>query len=1600
MSPYNMHDTIPDKTQASPGDDALLQQQPSPAGGSADGAASPDATETEEIAAPGAIPYPDFLEGSSQDVIRYMHQLFTQLEQRLTQSVSTLTEAGITDEERILESIVQCWHDWHTLDDDEGVKLEQTFFNVCWYQDIMPCNLRSSACIIHVLSKCLSYTPYNTIGKHLLGQDRSQSKPPLQRYSHADQQQIFEKLSSLSWPQDAEDASDPIFLLSNAELIEILQHTSFPPETSDWLRLLERTQPRVSTSSTKDDTQPICFSISMTNHQWRSLKEKHQLIKDGQTIDVNLYTTGHDDGLCIETSHNPSTKEVSVNFDPRGSAKLPPAQLFQTLMEHAHDSPREEDLKSGRKIVFKRKVTYSSIVKDLSITLPDDASPHKITGLSFSHLDASPNDLIACSNLYQVTLANQSKAQFVLTTSELAEHLPDKHLVIVGNVLVSMMEVVSKYTDGNHGIPPYIDPSADIDSSATIHWSTSIGSRVNIGPSVVIEKDVLIGDRVDIHDERIAAGTCITREDEGGLKRENYGYLEDFLRSAESFHHYSDLLTQLEAGLENHMHESQGQDAFIVWEALIATDPSPNHLHPMTNKDRDLTESLLSWLKGSLLGLLNNSEPLDATLIFQTDIKHFAQSCSIEHLHKVRTMVLKHLKHMNSAEATATTLHAKAEEIVFIVISNLCRWMHNIQENGLFDPEDDLEPVSMIQLGEWMEHDLTPRLEGHPSQWMTEYVLSLTDSCLCNNLNLLLHYSNNRTLKTAIKQHADKMLSLDMLNSLPNPSIALCTTLIAAYQEHWRHPDFNPDFEERLYQWSQQNRVSTRYWKLWGLLNTIYLNQDNFSMDWLIAAIQRSHQERQPEDRYPPFDIGSIIQYLRHHAAAITSLSHPEWHRLLTALLQSDISVDLTDTLLELSSQLSMQDLSLITQKVYAEAVRQKNPSIWALYTKIESVYLKKAPFNLNHITAAIQQCHQHTALGLPPPTDLEVDIVEHIKHHLSTLTTREMMSLEPLIISIMQTPLSIAVVNMLAKGSHHDLLQVASLHVNSDYVKPIAEDAFRYFRDLFQGNNPKLTCDTYEQMMHLLLRWEDGHAASVDEERGELSEKVDDTHGMRHLNELIKRLHQQDGQPDTNLISALLTIHVQHHQPIDDKDLAFFLKHAKTKQIMHWMTKLFQHLSYDQWLQTMEKNADILFAKSTDITQSIDRTTLFFKAQTMCHSDDSATLCPSFSVSPWIWRWEKVIKPALSILGTAASTAWLISLFYISATPSTCLYACFILGIFIAENWQFQPPRWRSLVTHFSSIIAFIVTFLLMCVTVHTFALQLALGFSLICIGLCASLDLLRHLHVRKNRTTRSEVNPATRNGNTQQPEPSTPQKVAVFAQGNVSSTAATAEIHDESSADHPSNPGNVHTLMTPQEGTEAISEGTGQREGDQQQRASYDPSYIEIMRKAASIDKGQIKLHEQFSWMTEGFSAITDALNADDPSLTTKALEGQETSIQRINDFIFSMQNGPNDDAKGVKNLVKQLKQRLGITNKGDGRIHKLFESLIMACSDLQTTRGYSLFGHSKWPEMPLCDGEKLKEALSSQALVLPEATTQADADPQAGEASQAHTSAFTSQ
>lgn len=139
------------------------------------------------------------------------------------------------------------------------------------------------------------------------------------------------------------------------------------------------------------------------------------------------------------------------------------------------------------------------------------------TGLTSLTL-AGPTDISFVASKTFVNEAKTSKASLLVVSSETAESLSDKTIVVVPKVELATAKIIrlffpEKQPSGKRSANIAIDPSAKVGSNTDIGHFVSIGKDSVIGNDCIIEDGVKIGDRVQIGDGARIGKNCVFFDD-------------------------------------------------------------------------------------------------------------------------------------------------------------------------------------------------------------------------------------------------------------------------------------------------------------------------------------------------------------------------------------------------------------------------------------------------------------------------------------------------------------------------------------------------------------------------------------------------------------------------------------------------------------------------------------------------------------------------------------------------------------------------------------------------------------------------------------------------------------------------------------------------------------------------------------------------------------------------------------------------------------------------------------------------------------------------------------------------------------------------------
>ncbi|GBF42814.1 UDP-3-O-[3-hydroxymyristoyl] glucosamine N-acyltransferase [Leptospira ellinghausenii] len=139
------------------------------------------------------------------------------------------------------------------------------------------------------------------------------------------------------------------------------------------------------------------------------------------------------------------------------------------------------------------------------------------TGLTSLTL-AGPTDISFVASKTFVNEAKASKASLLVVSSETAESLSDKTIVVVPKVELATAKIIrlffpEKQPSGKRSSQIVIDPSAKIGTNTDIGHFVTIGKDSVIGNDCIIEDGVKIGDRVQIGDGARIGKNCVFFDD-------------------------------------------------------------------------------------------------------------------------------------------------------------------------------------------------------------------------------------------------------------------------------------------------------------------------------------------------------------------------------------------------------------------------------------------------------------------------------------------------------------------------------------------------------------------------------------------------------------------------------------------------------------------------------------------------------------------------------------------------------------------------------------------------------------------------------------------------------------------------------------------------------------------------------------------------------------------------------------------------------------------------------------------------------------------------------------------------------------------------------
>ncbi|TGM26166.1 UDP-3-O-(3-hydroxymyristoyl)glucosamine N-acyltransferase [Leptospira selangorensis] len=161
--------------------------------------------------------------------------------------------------------------------------------------------------------------------------------------------------------------------------------------------------------------------------------------------------------------------------------------------------------------------TLKSLLPEAKFLNCESLSNTNFTGLTSLTL-ASPSDISFVASKTFFNEAKTSKASLLVCSSEIAESLGDKAIVVVSKVELSTAKIIrlffpEKQPSGKRSTQVAIDPSAKIGSNTDIGHFVTIGKDSVIGNDCIIEDGVKIGDRVHIGDGARIGKNCVFFDD-------------------------------------------------------------------------------------------------------------------------------------------------------------------------------------------------------------------------------------------------------------------------------------------------------------------------------------------------------------------------------------------------------------------------------------------------------------------------------------------------------------------------------------------------------------------------------------------------------------------------------------------------------------------------------------------------------------------------------------------------------------------------------------------------------------------------------------------------------------------------------------------------------------------------------------------------------------------------------------------------------------------------------------------------------------------------------------------------------------------------------
>lgn len=161
--------------------------------------------------------------------------------------------------------------------------------------------------------------------------------------------------------------------------------------------------------------------------------------------------------------------------------------------------------------------TLQSLLPEAKFQNTESIVSLSFTGLTSLSL-ASTTDISFVASKTFVNEAKTSKAPVLIVSSDIADAIPDKALIIVPKVELSTAKIIrqffpEKQSSGKHSTHVFIDPTAKIGSNTDIGHFVTIGKNSVIGNDCIIEDGVKIGDNVRIGDGARIGKNCVFFDD-------------------------------------------------------------------------------------------------------------------------------------------------------------------------------------------------------------------------------------------------------------------------------------------------------------------------------------------------------------------------------------------------------------------------------------------------------------------------------------------------------------------------------------------------------------------------------------------------------------------------------------------------------------------------------------------------------------------------------------------------------------------------------------------------------------------------------------------------------------------------------------------------------------------------------------------------------------------------------------------------------------------------------------------------------------------------------------------------------------------------------